>query len=283
MKPSRAIFAALALPLALSLAACGGGSGSNTISNITGTQGQIRFINGAPNQGAFDVYYTSTGSSASTIPLVTNLAYGQITDFSGQSTTAVQITLRPGNSTSSTAGVGGCTVPQLGNNANYSVVFVNTGSAVPVGCVVFQDALYTSPGQYRVHHASPIALNAGNGTLSFGLTNGTTVTSFTVAGSAVFPGIGNTTFAQVAIAGPATAATPVGIAVGASGQPGTTQVALAQINANAFVAPGGIAGQNPPDTANTLPGIGTAQNNASIFAIDAPTGGIKLIGSFDTK
>lgn len=281
MKLSRGLLASFALPAALSLAACGGGS--TTFNNATSTTSSVRFVNGAPALGSVDVYFTSSGTTASSTPLLAALAYAQISDFSSQNSASATIVLRPAGSAATATPSGGCTVPQLSNNGKYSVVFFAGGAGQPATCGVYQDFDYSAAGQYRVHHASPAAATAGNSTISFGLTNGTAQPTFTIAGTAAFPGnSGVVSLTSVGVQNAVAAGTPVGFAIGASGQTGATATTLAQVNANQIVAPGGTANVTAsPDTANTLPGGGF--NNASIFAIDTPTGGTQLIASFDSK
>ncbi|GAC1403324.1 MAG: hypothetical protein NVSMB64_04850 [Candidatus Velthaea sp.] len=296
MKISRALVAALALPAAVSLAACGGSS-STTFGNATGQQSQLRFVHGAPggagSTNAVDVYYNTTGTTASSVPIQT-LAYGAISDFSSQVVGASQIFIRAAGSpaTSSTI-IGSCSLPQTANNEKDTVVLVNSGSATAgnaITCALFKDFDYSAPGQYRVHHASPAAA-AVTPTVSFGTTNGTVSATFTVVGTAVFPGttLSNASggFASAGTNGPVSAAAQVGVAIGANTNSGSTN-SLAQIDANQFVSPGTTT---QPDAADTLPGGGF--NNASIFAIDCNTattpqgsacvGGTGLIGSFDSK
>ncbi|MBV8583131.1 MAG: DUF4397 domain-containing protein, partial [Candidatus Eremiobacteraeota bacterium] len=66
------IFASLiVVALALSLASCG--SGGSTTPNTSGTA-MVRFINGSPDAGAFDVLVNGK-------VVVSNVAYGQITSY----------------------------------------------------------------------------------------------------------------------------------------------------------------------------------------------------------
>jgi len=300
MKLSRILLASLALPTALSLAACGGAS-STTFGNVTGQQSSIRFVNGATASGgsaAYDVYYNSTGTSATSTPLVSSLSYGGITDFSAQVVGAASIFIRPAGAAATSATlVGSCSLPQTANNQKESVVLVNTGSSSvggAVACVLFKDFDYSAPGQYRVHHASPAAALT-NGTVTFGPTNGVASATFTNVGSATFPGTTVTSpsagYASVGFNPAVTASTPVGFAIGAATN-ASTQTTVAQINANQFVTPAfPTASATQPDAANTLPGGGF--NNASIFAIDCNTattpqgsacaGGVGLVGSLDSK
>jgi len=287
MNPIRTL-ALLAFPAALSLAACGGGS--TGVSNAIGLQSQLRFVNGAPGTiGAdVDVYYTSTGGTASPRALIQGLSYGAITDFNAMPVVAAQVLLRTANTTTV---LGSCSIPQPANNEIDTLVIVNSGvAATPLTCTEFMDSVYSAPGQYRVHHAAVTAA-ATNPTFSFGLTNGVAAATFMVVGTATFPGTFNSNpqlAASPVAPSAAVGAGPVGFAVGMNAQPGSTMTTVAQINASQFVFPGT---GSQPDTADTLPGGGF--NNGSIFIIDCTTAttsqgsacasGIGLIGSFDTK
>lgn len=289
---SRAVAAMLALPAALSLAACGGGSTGT--SNLTSAQASIRFIAGSPDLGSVDLYFVSTGTGRGSQPTYSNLTYGSITDFSTQTAAAGQALLyAPGTTT--TALPVPCQIPQLANNAKYSVVLSGSVAARTVQCTLFQDFDYNGNGQVRVHHASPAAAAAaafGSSTVAFGFyappVPGPTVP---VAGQAQFPGFTTPSgtqqpsFFSTGVTSVNSSA-PVGVAVGPNAT--GTFTPLLRINASQFVAPGTTT---QPDTAGTLPGGGF--NNASVFVIDCTTAttpqgtacasGAGLIGSFDTK
>ena len=86
--------AIVAVPAALSLAACSGGS-SGVIGNNVGTGGQqanIRFVNGAPDLGSnVDIYFQATGAGAPSAPAsstTANVAYGVVTPFIQEAPTA---------------------------------------------------------------------------------------------------------------------------------------------------------------------------------------------------
>ncbi len=88
MKLTR-LAALVAVPAALSLAACGGGS-SGVLGNNVGTGGQtanLRFVNGSPDLGSnVDIYFQATGAAAAPGSTAngastTNVPYGQTTPF----------------------------------------------------------------------------------------------------------------------------------------------------------------------------------------------------------
>jgi hypothetical protein len=293
MKFSRTL-ALLAIPAALSLAACGGGS--TGVSNAVGLQSQLRFVNGAtdPSGASVDIFFTSSGTQAATGALVPALSYGSITDFGVQPVTAAQILIHTANSPTI---LGSCNIPQPANNEKDTVVIVNSGNATaPLTCTEFKDFDYTAPGQYRFHHAAAVAA-AATPSFSFGVTGGVPSATFTAAGAAAFPGsfAANPGFAVGSAGpnGPVTAGPATGFAIGANAQAGTTVTTIAQMNVSQAIAPSPFPGMSASqtDTANTLPGGGF--NNASIFIIDcngattpqgtACVGGVALIGSFDTK
>jgi hypothetical protein len=295
MRYTRALVSLLVLPaVALLFAACGGGGG--VTSNVVPQNANIRFVNAAPGAAGaannLDIYFTATNSTASTMPLFTNIAYGNITNFGTQlAHNSATVTLRPGNSTNTTAPLGTCSIPQLSANNNYTIVIVNNtfNANGSITCSLFDDLNYTAPGQFRFHDASP----AGATTIgSFGTTNGTTVTSFTVIGAAAFQSTVQQNpqggFATVTPVTGITSGVPVGFAVGATATAGTVEAPIVQMTASQLVAPGATT---QPDTANTLPGGGF--NNASIFAVDCtgattPQGtacasGVALIGTLDSR
>lgn len=290
MKFSRTL-ALLAFPAALSLAACGGGS-TTGIGNSIGLQQQLRFVNGAPDVPSVDLFFTSSGNVASTTALVPSLTYGGITDFGVEPTTSAQVFIHPAGSATV---LGSCAIPQSNNNDKISLVIVDSTTAGTLTCTEFKDFDYTTPGQYRVHHAAARA-SVANPTFSFGTTSGVAAATFVTAGTATFPGTFFTTpqlaAGSAGVNGPVSGSTPVGFAIGANAQTGTTIATMAQINANRFISPAifPAVSSTQPDAANTLPGGGF--NNGSIFAVDcsattpqgtACVGGVALIGSFDTK
>jgi len=192
--------------------------------------------------------------------------------------------------------LGSCSIPQMNNNDKITLVVVDSTTAGTLTCTEFKDFDYSAPGQYRVHHAAANASGA-NPTFSFGSTNGVAAATFVTAGTATFPGTFFTTpqlaAGSVGVNGPVTAGSPVGFAIGANAQTGTTMSTIAQIMASQFISPGlfPAVSATQPDAANTLPGGGF--NNGSVFAIDCMgattpqgtvcAGGVGLIGSFDTK
>lgn len=288
MKIFRAFVALLALPAALSLAACGGGS--TGIAQATGATSNIRYVNGAPGTN-YDVYFTSTGTATSTTAAFSGLNYGTASDFQSQPATSATVNFRTSGSAGTVAAAGGCSIPQMSSGNNYSVVIEN-GSGT-VSCTLFQDNLYSATGQYRFHNASQnatSALGAGSGGFAFGVTNGVGLPQpavpYASGDIATFPGIvpTQTQFQLVNAVTAVTASTPVGFAIGTTPPNGTTTfAATAAVNANQFQTPLASAGTVAfPDTANTLPGGG--YNNGSIFVIDASgTPGYELIGTFDSK
>jgi hypothetical protein len=279
------LFALAAVPAVISLTACNGGGGSVFGSNVTGTQAQVRFVNGSPDAGSVDFYLTPTGGTRSTTPSATGIAYGEASSFLAEQTVASQVVVYPTGTSS--ADVGGiCSVPQLSNNNVYTIVLAGSGSGAH--CLIFNDAVYAAQPAVRFHDASP---NAGSA-LYFGeaaapLTIGAQVTAL---GSQTVPPSGATAFTPVS----ASAFTQSGAAAFAIGttESGTTFTATNTLAASAVFAPGSSTSQ--PNTAGTLPyttGTFGGPGGVSLFAIDCtatvPTGstcvaGTTLVGVYDT-
>lgn len=295
MKATRALVALLTIPAALSLAACGGGSSG--VSNITGQAASIRFVDGSPDAGTVDLYYVPTGQTRGATPTVANAAFGTIGDFQTEALTAGQVFVYPAGTSTTPLGIS-CNVPQLANNAKYSVVISGQVAKGTAQCTLFQDFDYTANGQVRVHHASPAAAAAGLSTVAFGFYTPPFVPTATigVAGTATFPGFTapggppQASFASTGVTNVTTTTSPIGVAIGQNPASATnTFNGIAAIDAAKFVNPGTATQSN---TAGTIPGGGF--NNASIFAVDcgtnastpqgsACTSGVGLIGTFDSK
>jgi hypothetical protein len=289
MKISRALVAMFALPAALSLAACSGGSAG--VANAVGAQSNIRFVNGSPDAGTVDIYYVPTGSSRNSSPTYSAAAYGLITNFQTEPATAGQVFFYP-TGTSTTPLSVSCATPATSSGQNYTVVLAGQVAKGTLQCAIFQDGLYGAPGQYRVHHASPAANAAGLASIGYGVTPAVAPT-FTQAGTTTFPNTNNTVstaWFSITPSPAVTANTQTTFDVGAAGTTGSSDTTVLSINASQFTTPG-ASGQ--PDTGNTLPSSAGTYNNASIFAIDctgattpegsACVGGAGLIGGFDSK
>jgi hypothetical protein len=289
MKISRALLALFALPVALSLAACSGGSAG--ISNAVGSQSNFRFVNGSPDAGTVDIYYVPTGTTKNSSPSYSAAAYGLISNFTTEPAVAAQVFFYP-TGTTTTPLSASCAIPANSSGQNYTVVLAGRVANSTLQCVIFQDGLYSASGQYRVHHASPAAAAAGLGTIGYGVTPGVAA-SFTQVGTTSFPNTNNTvstTFFSITPSPAVTADAQTTFDVGAATTTGSPATTLLSIDASQLVTPG-ATGQ--PDTGNTLPSSAGTYNNASIFAIDCtgattPEGtacvdGAGLIGSFDSK
>jgi hypothetical protein len=280
--------AVFALPVALSLAACGGSAG---VSNAVGSQSNFRFVNGSPDAGTVDIYYVPTGTARNSAPSYSAAAYGTITNFQTEPAVAAAVFFYPTGTTTTPLNAS-CSIPANSSGQNYTVVLAGQVGKSTLQCVIYQDGLYSAPGQYRVHHASPAAANAGLGTIGYGVTPPATPT-FTQVGTTAFPNTNNTvssSFFQITPSAAVAASTPTTFDVGAATANGSSDTTLLSINASQLVTPGATA---QPDTGNTLPSSAGTYNNASIFAIDCtgattPQGttcadGVGLIGSFDSK
>jgi hypothetical protein len=289
MKFSRALVAIFALPVALSLPACGGGASG--VANALGSHSNFRFVNGSPDAGTVDIYYVPTGSAKNSSPSYSAATYGRITDFMTEPAAAAQVFFYPTGTTTAPLNAS-CSIPTNQSGQNYTVVLAGQVGNGTLQCVIFQDGLYSAPGQYRVHHASPAAAAAGLGTIGFGVTAAASPV-YTQVSTTSFPNTGNTvatSFLTINVSPAVTANTATTFDVGASTQTGSSATTVLSLNASQLVTP---ASNNQPDTGDTLPSSAGTFNNASIFAIDCtgtttPEGttcadGAGLIGSFDSK
>ncbi len=296
MKLTR-LAALLAVPAALSLAACGGGS-SGVLGNNVGTGGQtanIRFVNGSPDLGSnIDVYLQATGAAAPSAPAApssTNMVYGQTSLFISEPTTAYNAVVRAAGASSSSAALGGlsCPVPQLSTNAKYTVVISGTAASGHT-CRLFQDFDYSTGVQYRVHHAaSTLGAQIAYASTTTGVpaTYGSSNVA-TLGASAITPAA---TFTAVQPAGPIQNPTnDVTFVVGANGGAAGSQITpIDSLDAKYLFSSGSLAQPNTTGTLNYPSTAGT-----SLFTIDCNPAavatlpnvqcnqGAALIGTFDT-
>jgi hypothetical protein len=288
MKLTR-LAALVAVPAALSLAACSGGS-SGVLGNGLGTGGQqanIRFVNGSPDLGSnIDVYVQATGAAAASAPAApstTNMPYGQTSLFFSESPVSYTAIVRSAGASSSSPALAGlaCPIPQLATNAKYTVVIAGT-NATGHTCRLFQDFDYGSPPQYRVHDA---ASTLGT-SIAYGTTNGSTPAAFNAANTAALGGA--SAFTQVQPAGPI--ANPTSDPVFVIGQQSGSNIAATDsLDAKSLFASGSLT---QPNTAGSLNFPSTA--GTSVFAIDCTAAavaalpgvqcnsGAALVGTFDT-
>lgn len=211
------IFASLIVAaLALSLASCG--SGASTAPSTTGTA-MIRFINGSPDAGAFDVLVNGK-------VIASDIVYGQISTYTTQTVgtnplpqVAFVQTGTQTNIFSPASGTQGQTF-QLGAAPGTKVTVVVEGRKAFIGSLglnigAFVEPTITTPtGQYAVvfHHASPAASVAapngivvgqvelgpvpiylGQGTMLFGNVSGTIQSIFGLQAQPAYigpPGVG---------------------------------------------------------------------------------------------
>jgi hypothetical protein len=294
MKLTR-LAALVAVPAAISLAACGGGS-SGVLGNTIGTGGQqanIRFVNGSPDLGSnIDVYLQATGAAAPgapAAPSTANMPYGDTSLFFAEPTVAYTAVVRSAGASSSASALDGlaCPIPQLATNAKYTVVISGTNAAGHT-CRLFQDFDYATTAQYRVHDAAA-SLGAS---VAYGTTNGGTPATFSASNTANLGSSALTSgaaYTQVQPAGPITNPTsdPVFV-IGASSGTGTI-TATDTLDAKSLFASGSLT---QPNTAGSLNFPSTA--GTSVFAIDCTSAavaslpgvqcnsGAALIGTFDT-
>ena len=293
MKLTR-IAALIAVPSALSLAACGGGS-SATIANVSGNTANVRIVNGAPGiggGGAVDIYFQTTGSAAPSQTIVNNLSYGVASDFTTQAAAAASVIVQRAGQPAPSTGTGqlsSCPLPQLASNGKYSIVIVNANGVV--NCELFQDFDYTTAPQYRVHNAAPnsaLASSAGFGIIpSASAPPGTTYTVQVAAPSGVLSASGSGPATAFTQAQPQSIAAFSGSITFAAGTATSgTGSALATLDSRYIFAPNGTT---QPNTSGALNFTGTA--GTSLFALDcagaaiAPNvncpNGIALVGYTD--
>ncbi len=279
---------------AVSLAACGGGSGA-TIANVSGNTANLRLVNGisgVPGVANVDVYFQSTGSASPANTIVSNLAYGTASDYLTQAATAGNILVQTAGGGAPSTGatqIASCPVPQFAINAKYSVVLVRVAGGV--NCELFQDFDYTTSPQYRAHDAAPnsaLSAGAGFGTESTaGATPGTTF-SVQTASALGNNAAGNAAATSYTAAQPNTITgfSPGGsITFAVSAQTSGSATALATLDSRYIFAPNGTSQPNTTGALNVTGSAGT-----SIFALDctanvAPnvpcSGGVALVGFSD--
>jgi hypothetical protein len=292
MKHSRALIAAIAAPLAVSLAAC---SSSSTTANLTGQSASIRFVDGSPDAGNLDLYYVPTGGTVGATPQAT-VAYGAIQDFQSEPATAAQVVLYAAGTKASPKA--SCSIPQLTNNGLYSIVVSGQVANQTLQCTLFQDTAFNANGQIRFHHASPAAAAAGLGSVAYGFYTPpfSATASLGTVGVATFPGFATAggaaqnAFATVSVVNVTSTSQPVGIAAGANpANASNTFFGAVSIDASKLVNPGSTT---QADSAGTIPG--PTANNGSVFAVDCGTNattpqgtacasGVGLLGTFDSK
>lgn len=291
--------ALVAVPAALLLNACSGGS--NAIGGggggVIGQQANVRFVNAMPGTTSFDIYFQSQGSASPNSPLLSSLAYGIASDFKPLPTVAGNVIVQTAGSGAPSTGtpqLASCPVPTFVTNTNYSIVVATANGAI--NCLIYADTNYTgSANQYRFHDASTNANAAIGTTVAHGVGTAPGIpgtTTFAVLGTqqlgtAAVGGNGGATYTVV---GPTTMGTlsNVTFAVGPS-TGGATAIATTTLDAGALTLPGSTTEPNTASNNFTLP-AGFA--GASIYAIDCGTGtlpagthctgGVALIGVFDS-
>jgi hypothetical protein len=296
MKLTR-LAALVAVPAALSLAACGGGS-SGVLGNNVGTGGQtanIRILNGSPDLGTnVDFYFQATGAAAPTATAngasTTNVPYGQITPFFSEPITAGTVTVRTTGASASSAALLGlaCPVPQLATNAKYTVVIAGVGANHT--CRLFQDFDYNASGvQYRFHDAaSSLGSQVAYGTTTAGTPAPYSSTNVATLGSDALVPTG-ATYTQVQPAGPIQNPTTNPVFVVGPNTAGATIAPTDSLSASSLFASGS---RTQPNTGGSLNFPNTA--GTSVFAIDCNAAavaslpgvqcnsGAALVGTFDT-
>jgi hypothetical protein len=167
------IFASvLVAAFALLLASCGGGG--STTPTTSGTA-NVRFINGSPDAGAFDVLLNGK-------VIASNVAYGQITSYQpitvGTSPLPQMAFVKTGTQTNIFPPLAGGAAQtfQLGAGAGAKLTIVIEGEASFIGSrgltlgAFIEPTIANNPGTYSIvfHHASPLASLAAPGGLYVG-------------------------------------------------------------------------------------------------------------------
>ena len=217
MRFGRVGFASIiVLALTLALASCNGGGYTSTATSGTAS---IRFINGSPDVGGFDVLVNGK-------VIATNITYGQISAYQTQTVGTAPLPsisfVKTGTTTSIFPSLNASPSPsstpqgfQLGAAPNSKLTIVIEGRAAFVGSLGLNIGAFVEPvitntsGQYSVvfHHASPaagvaspsgltvgqVALGANplysvQGQLEFGTATGAATSIFAVTGQPQYPG-----------------------------------------------------------------------------------------------
>ena len=253
------IIAGLALAaLSVSLAAC---STTAATSTPAGTA-SIRFINGSPDAGAFDVLINGT-------VIASNVAYGQITAYQSQNIgttplpqvafvkTGTKVNIFP-----PLAGNAGQTF-QLGSAPGTKITvivegraaFPNSALGLAVGSFI-EPTIANTAGQYAIvfHHASPAANAASPTGLDVGQIALGNAPIYTVQGQLLFNTISGTTQSLFGVSGlPAVVGPPgVGFFAGAVAVSTATPVPVTSTSPTPTPSP------MPPIYAAILPGPPTA-------------------------
>ncbi|MGH7684976.1 MAG: DUF4397 domain-containing protein, partial [Vulcanimicrobiaceae bacterium] len=167
------IFASvLVAAFALLLASCGGGGSTTPTSSGTA---KIRFLNGSPDAGAFDVILNGK-------VIASNVTYGQITAYQsvtvGTSPLPQVAFVKTGTQTNIFPALAGGAAQtfQLGAGSGANLTIVVEGEATYIGArgltlgAFIEPTITNATGTYAIvfHHASPLAALASPGGLFVG-------------------------------------------------------------------------------------------------------------------
>jgi hypothetical protein len=279
--------ALVAVPAALLLSACGGGSNSPFVNTAVAKKTQVRFVQGDPKVGALDIYFYQSAGAATTTPASANVPYGEATDYQQQTAVPNTLVARVAGSSPTGPAVASCNLASL-SNVSYSVVIADQGGTA--NCMLFQDQDYSGTAQYRVHHAAAdaVAANAALNSVAYGV--GTTPAAITVQGTSALGGFTGSAnpLTQAGSTGNQANATGTVFGVAPTAATGTTVAPSATLSATSIFAPGTLT---QPDTTGALPF--SPYVGVSLYALDClaggttsipcSPGGVALIGVFDTK
>lgn len=284
---TRLFASVLVAAFSLILASCGGGGST---ASVTSGNANIRFLNGSPDAGAFDVLINGK-------VVASNVAYGQITTYQsvavGSSPLPQMAFVKTGTQTNIFPPLTGNTAQtfQLGAGGGSSLTIVVEGEASYVGArgltlgAFIEPVISNAANTYSIvfHHASPLAALASANGLNVGEYNYSTTTWF-VLGNMTFnntSGSSTSLFglqSQTAIVGPPgagfyvgpeTVITPTPIPVTPTPTPTATPTATASAPAPvpsptvyAAIVPGPPTAL-PSSAGNTFPVAGVDATNTN--------------------
>ena len=201
--------------LSLGLSSCGGSSSTPA---ATGTA-SIRFINGSPDAGAFDVLLNGK-------VIASNVAYGQITAYQTQTTgtsplpqiafvkTGTQVNIFPpiAGNLAQTFQLGAAAGTKLTIVVEGRAAFANGPLQLAVGSFV-EPTPVTGTGQYSIvfHHASPAANAASPNGISVGQVALGASPVYTIQGQILFSTIGGNPSSLFGLAGQTAIVGPPGV------------------------------------------------------------------------
>jgi hypothetical protein len=279
---TRILASVLVVAFALLLASCGGG-GSTT--PVTSGTANVRFINGSPDAGAFDVLVNGK-------VIASNVAYGQISSYQavtvGSNPLPQMAFVKTGTQTNIFPPLtgGAAQTFQLGAGAGANLTIVVEGESTYIGArglslgAFIEPTISNNAGTYSIvfHHASPLAALASPGGLYVGEILFGSTNAFIVEGTMVFNSTNGTQqslfglSSQTAVAGPP----GVGFYVGPAPVPTATPVPVSPTpSPSASVTSTPVPVPSPTIYAAIMPGPAVTQSAVETNpAINFPVSGV---------